>query len=66
MKGERERERKQINHQLTAGRTETSVTSLLGLLVTTTAEVISAGVDDQGALVVLLVYFFSFTNSGLF
>lgn len=32
----------------TASRTETSVTSLLGLLVTTTAEVISASVDDKG------------------
>jgi fructose-1-phosphate kinase PfkB-like protein len=34
--------------QLTAGGTGTSVTSLLGLLGATSAEVISAGVDDQG------------------
>jgi hypothetical protein len=37
-------------YQLTAGRAGTSVTSLLGLLVTTLAEVISAGVDDESAL----------------
>lgn len=35
---------------LTASRTGTSVTSLLGLLVATTAEVIGTGVDDDGTL----------------
>lgn len=39
-----------IGYQLTAGRAGTSVTSLLGLLVATLAEVISASVDDQSAL----------------
>lgn len=39
-----------MGYQLTAGRAGTSVTSLLGLLVATLAEVISAGVDDQSAL----------------
>lgn len=37
-------------NQLTAGRAGTSVTGLLGLLVTTLAEVISTGVDDESAL----------------
>lgn len=34
----------------TAGRTGTCVTSLLGLLVAAAAEVVGAGVDDDGAL----------------
>ena len=34
----------------TASRTASSVTSLLGLLVATLAKVVSAGVDDNGAL----------------
>lgn len=38
---------------LTAGGTRTSVTGLLGLLVATTAEVISTSVDDQGPLYAL-------------
>lgn len=33
----------------TAGRTAASVASLLGLLVATLAEIVSAGVDDDGA-----------------
>lgn len=36
--------------KLTAGRAGTSVTSLEGLLVATLAEVVGAGVDDDGAL----------------
>lgn len=36
------------NTNNTAGRTSTGVTSLLGLLVTTTAKVVSTGVDDEG------------------
>lgn len=37
-------------NRLTTGRAGTSVTSLLGLLVATLAEVISASVDNQGTL----------------
>lgn len=36
--------------KLTASGTRTSVTGLLGLLVATTAKVISTSVDDQGPL----------------
>jgi hypothetical protein len=35
---------------LTTGRASTSVTSLLGLLVTTLTEIISSGVDDNSTL----------------
>jgi hypothetical protein len=39
----------------TASGASTSVTSLLGLLVTALAEVVGAGVDDNSALLTILV-----------
>jgi hypothetical protein len=41
--------------QLTASRSSAGIASLLGLLVAASAEIVSAGVDDDGALLEMSV-----------